>query len=257
MNNIQAAFKNGKAFVAFIICGDPDLETTAAAIRQAVQNGADMIELGIPFSDPTAEGSVIQAANLRALANGVTTDKIFAMVEELRKEVKIPLLFMTYANVIFSYGTEAFIAKCSDAGINGIIVPDLPYEEKNEFQPACTKYGVKLISVIASTSANRIAMIAKNGEGFIYIASSIGVVGTRQAVNEDLESVVQKIRQNTTLPCVIGFGIAEPEQAKALAQLADGVIVGTAIVKLLAEYGKEAPKMIGAYVKLLKQSINL
>lgn len=151
MNNIQAAFENGKAFVAFITCGDPDLETTAAAIRQAVQNGADMIELGIPFSDPTAEGPVIQAANLRALANGVTTDKIFAMVEELRKEVKIPLLFMTYANVIFSYGTEAFIAKCSDAGINGIIVPDLPYEEKNEFQQACTKYGVKLISVIAPT----------------------------------------------------------------------------------------------------------
>ena len=257
MNNIQAAFENGKAFVAFITCGDPDLETTAAAIRQAVQNGADMIELGIPFSDPTAEGPVIQAANLRALANGVTTDKIFAMVEELRKEVKIPLLFMTYANVIFSYGTEAFIAKCSDAGINGIIVPDLPYEEKNEFQPACTKYGVKLISVIAPTSANRITMIAKNAEGFIYIASSIGVVGTRQVVYEDLESVVRKVRQNTTLPYVIGFGIAEPKQAKALAQLADGVIVGTAIVKLLTEYGKKAPKRIGAYVKLLKQSINL
>lgn len=257
MNNIQAAFENGKAFVAFITCGDPDLETTAAAIRQAVQNGADMIELGIPFSDPTAEGPVIQAANLRALANGVTTDKIFAMVEELRKEVKIPLLFMTYANVIFSYGTEAFIAKCSDAGINGIIVPDLPYEEKNEFQQACTKYGVKLISVIAPTSANRITMIAKNAEGFIYIASSIGVVGTRQVVYEDLESVVRKVRQNTTLPCVIGFGIAEPKQAKALAQLADGVIVGTAIVKLLAEYGKEAPKRVGEYVKLLKQSINL
>ena len=257
MNNIQAAFENGKAFVAFITCGDPDLETTAAAIRQAVQNGADMIELGIPFSDPTAEGPVIQAANLRALANGVTTDKIFAMVEELRKEVKIPLLFMTYANVIFSYGTEAFIAKCSDAGINGIIVPDLPYEEKNEFQPACTKYGVKLISVIAPTSANRIAMIAKNAEGFIYIASSIGVVCTRQVVYEDLESVVRKVRQNTTLPCVIGFGIADSKQAKALAQLADGVIVGTAIVKLLTEYGKKAPKRIGAYVKLLKQSINL
>lgn len=257
MNNIQAAFENGKAFVAFITCGDPDLETTAAAIRQAVQNGADMIELGIPFSDPTAEGPVIQAANLRALANGVTTDKIFAMVEELRKEVKIPLLFMTYANVIFSYGTEAFIAKCSDAGINGIIVPDLPYEEKNEFQQACTKYGVKLISVIAPTSANRITMIAKNAEGFIYIASSIGVVGTRQVVYEDLESVVRKVRQNTTLPCVIGFGIADSKQAKALAQLADGVIVGTAIVKLLAEYGKEAPKRVGEYVKLLKQSINL
>lgn len=257
MNNIQAAFENGKAFVAFITCGDPDLETTAVAIRQAVQNGADMIELGIPFSDPTAEGPVIQAANLRALDNGVTTDKIFAMVEELRKEVKIPLLFMTYANVIFSYGTEAFIAKCSDAGINGIIVPDLPYEEKNEFQPACTKYGVKLISVIAPTSANRITMIAKNAEGFIYIASSIGVVGTRQVVYEDLESVVRKVRQNTTLPCVIGFGIADSKQAKALAQLADGVIVGTAIVKLLTEYGKKAPKRIGAYVKLLKQSINL
>ena len=233
MSNIKKAFEDGKAFIAFITCGDPDLDTTAAAVRAAVENGADLIELGIPFSDPTAEGPVIQGANLRALKFGVTTDKIFAFVRELRRDVKVPMVFMTYANVVFSYGSERFISTCRDIGIDGLILPDLPFEEKEEFLPCCRKYGVDLISLIAPTSENRIAMIAKEAEGFLYIVSSLGVTGTRTEIKTDLASIVEVVRQNTRIPCAIGFGISTPEQARKMADISDGAIVGSAIIKIL------------------------
>ena len=255
MSNIKSAFENGKAFIAFITCGDPDLETTAAAVRAAVENGADLIELGIPFSDPTAEGPVIQGANIRALSGGVTTDKIFAFVKELRQDVKVPMVFMTYANVIFSYGTERFILACRDIGIDGLILPDLPYEEKEEFLPVCREYGVDLISLIAPTSENRIAMIAKEADGFLYIVSSLGVTGTRSEIKTDLKSIVEVVRQNTDIPCAIGFGISTPEQAKKMADISDGAIVGSAIIKLLEKYGKDAPKYVGEYVKSMKNAL--
>lgn len=255
MSNIKSAFADGKAFIAFITCGDPDLKTTAAAVRAAVENGADLIELGIPFSDPTAEGPVIQGANLRALNGGVTTDLIFAFVKELRQDVKIPMVFMTYANVIFSYGAERFISTCRDIGIDGLILPDLPFEEKEEFLPLCHKYGVDLISLIAPTSANRIAMIAKEAEGFLYLVSSLGVTGTRSEITTDLASIVRVVRENTDIPCAIGFGISTPEQAKKMAGLSDGAIVGSAIIKLLEQYGVDAPAHIGAYVKSMKDAL--
>ena len=188
MSNIKKAFEQGKAFVAFITCGDPDLETTAAAVRAAVANGADLIELGIPFSDPTAEGPVIQGANIRALSGGVTTDKIFDLVRDLRTDITVPMVFMTYANVVFSYGTETFISTCKEIGIDGLILPDIPYEEKEEFLPICHKYDVELISLIAPTSENRISMIAKEAEGFLYIVSSLGVTGTRSEIKTDLDA---------------------------------------------------------------------
>lgn len=255
MSKIKSAFENGKAFIAFITCGDPDLETTAAAVKAAVDNGADLIELGIPFSDPTAEGPVIQGANLRALSGGITTDQIFAFVKELRKNVKIPMVFMTYSNVVFSYGSEKFISTCRDIEIDGLILPDLPFEEKEEFLPTCHKYGVDLISLIAPTSENRIAMIAKEAEGFLYIVSSLGVTGMRNEIKTDLASIVKVIRENTDLPCAIGFGISTPEQAKKMADISDGAIVGSAIIKILEKYGKEAPKHIGEYVKAMKDAI--
>lgn len=255
MSNIKTAFQNGKAFIAFITCGDPDLETTAAAVRAAAENGADLIELGIPFSDPTAEGPVIQGANLRALKGGITTDKIFEFVKELRKDVKIPMVFMTYANVVFSYGSERFIGTCRDIGIDGLILPDLPFEEKDEFQPICSRYGVDLISLVAPTSENRIAMIAKEAEGFIYIVSSLGVTGARSEIKTDLSSIVSVIRENTDVPCAIGFGISTPEQAKKMADLSDGAIVGSAIVKLLEKHGKAAPAYIGEYVRSMKNAL--
>ena len=255
MSNIYKAFSDGKAFIPFITCGDPDLETTGAAIRAMAENGADLIELGIPFSDPTAEGVVIQGANLRALRGGVTTDKIFEFVRALQKDVKIPFVFMTYANVVFSYGADAFISACAELGIDGLILPDLPYEEKDEFLPTCRKYGVDLISMIAPTSADRIAMIAKEAEGFLYIVSSLGVTGTRSEIKTDLASIVEVVRRNTKTPCAIGFGISTPEQAHKMAAIADGAIVGSAIIKLLERYGKDAPDKIGAYVKSMKGAL--
>lgn len=255
MSKIKSAFKNGKAFIPFITCGDPDLETTAAAVRAAVENGADLVELGIPFSDPTAEGPVIQGANLRALEGGVNTDRIFDFVRNLRQDVKVPMVFMTYANVVFSYGAEEFISACKDIEIDGLILPDLPFEEKDDFLPLCHKYGVDLISLIAPTSDNRIAMIAKEAEGFIYVVSSLGVTGTRSEIKTDLKSIVDIIRQNTDVPCAIGFGISTPEQAQKMAGISDGAIVGSAIIKLLEKYGKDAPKYIGEYVKSMKDAL--
>lgn len=255
MSNIKKAFENGKSFIAFITCGDPDLETTAAVVRAAVENGADLIELGIPFSDPTAEGPVIQGANLRALNGGITTDKIFSFVKELRKDIKVPMVFMTYANVIFSYGAEKFISTCRNIDIDGLILPDLPFEEKNEFQPICEAYGVDLISLIAPTSENRIAMIAKEAEGFVYIVSSLGVTGVRSEIKTDIPSIVKVVRENTDIPCAIGFGISKPEQARKIAAISDGAIVGSAIIKLIEKHGKYAPKYVGEYIKSMKKAI--
>ncbi len=255
MSNIYKALENGKAFIAFITCGDPDLETTAKAVKAAADNGADLIELGIPFSDPTAEGPVIQGANTRALNGGITTDKVFDFVKDIRKDVKIPMVFMTYANVVFSYGADKFISNCSNAGIDGIILPDLPFEEKEEFSPICDKYDVDLISLIAPTSENRIAMIAKEAKGFLYLVSSLGVTGARAEIKTDLKSIVAVVRENTSTPCAVGFGISTPEQAKSMADISDGAIVGSAIVKLLEQYGKKAPKYIGEYVKSMKDAL--
>ncbi|MBR4358237.1 MAG: tryptophan synthase subunit alpha [Butyrivibrio sp.] len=255
MSNIKKAFENGKAFIAFITCGDPDLETTKKVVLEACKNGADLIELGIPFSDPTAEGPVIQGANIRALAGGVTTDKVFDLVRELRKETDTPFVFMTYANVVFSYGSEKFISLCKETGVDGIILPDLPFEEKEEFSPICDKYGVDLISLIAPTSENRISMIAKEAQGFIYIVSSLGVTGTRSEIKTDLDSIVKVIRENTDVPCAIGFGISTPEQAAKMAAISDGAIVGSAIIKILEKYGKDAPKYVGEYVKSMKDAM--
>lgn len=254
-NNIENAFKNGKAFIAFVTCGDPDLKTTAAVVREAVAGGADLIELGIPFSDPTAEGPVIQGANMRALKGGVKTDNIFDLVRELRKDVSVPMVFMTYANVVFSYGAEKFISTCKEVGIDGLILPDLPFEEKDEFQPLCTKYGVNLISLIAPTSEDRISMIAKEAEGFLYVVSSLGVTGTRSEIKTDLSSIIDIVRNNTDIPCAIGFGISTPDQAQKMASLADGVIVGSAIVKIVEKYGEKSPEYVGEYVRSMKNAI--
>ena len=255
MSKISEAFARGKAFIPFITCGDPNLETTAAVVRAAVANGADLIELGIPFSDPTAEGVVIQAANLRALQGGVTTDKIFDMVRDLRGDVKIPFVFMTYANVIFSYGSEKFFAKCQELGVDGVILPDVPFEEKDEFLSTCRKFDVDLISMIAPTSEQRIAMIAREAEGFVYVVSSLGVTGVRSEIKTDLASIVAAIRANTKIPCAIGFGISTPAQAKAMAKISDGAIVGSAIIKILAQHGTAAPKFVGEYVREMKDAI--
>ncbi len=257
MSNIAKEFENGKAFVPFITCGDPDLETTAKCVVEMQKAGAALIELGIPFSDPTAEGPVIMEASLRALEAGCTTDKVFEMVRKLRTEmgVTVPMVFMTYANVVFSYGIERFCQKASEVGIDGMILPDVPFEEKDEFDGICKNYGLDLISLIAPTSEERIAMIAKEASGFIYIVSSLGVTGVRSEITTDIPSIVASVRAASDTPCAIGFGISTPEQAQKMSQSADGVIVGSAIVKLVAQYGKDAPEHVGEYVKSMVDAI--
>ena len=257
MSSIKNAFANGKAFIPFVTCGDPDLETTARVVRAMADAGADLIELGIPFSDPTAEGPVIQAANVRALRAGATTDKIFDLVRDLRRDVTAPMVFMTYANVVFSYGAERFISTCADIGIDGLILPDIPYEEKEEFDPICKRYGLDLISLVAPTSEDRIATVAKEASGFIYVVSSLGVTGVRSEITTDIGAMVALIRASSDLPCAVGFGISTPEQARKMAGLSDGAIVGSAIVKIIAQYGREAVPYVEAYVKSMKDAVRL
>lgn len=257
MSNILNAFNHGKAFIPFITCGDPNLETTEKLVYAMEEAGADLIELGIPFSDPTAEGPVIQEANIRALSGEerVTTDRIFELVRKLRKRVKVPMVFMTYANVVFSYGSEKFISTCKEIGIDGLILPDIPYEEKDEFNPICKKYDVDLISLIAPTSHDRINMIAGDASGFVYCVSSLGVTGTRTEITTDIGEMVSLVKKAKDIPCAVGFGISTPEQAKKMSSVADGVIVGSAIVKIIAKYGEDAVPYVVEYVKSMKDAM--
>ena len=255
-SEVKKAFENGKAFIPFITCGDPDLDTTIRTVEMMADAGADLIELGIPFSDPTAEGPVIQAGNLRALSGGVTTDKVFDMTRAIRKNVDIPMVYMTYANVVYSYGADRFLKKASEAGIDGLILPDVPFEEKDEFEPYCRKYDIDLISMIAPTSSDRIKKIAAEAEGFLYCVSSLGVTGVRAEITTDIGAMIRLVREkDPDLPCAVGFGISTPEQAKKMGNISDGVIVGSAIIKLLEKYGKDAPLYIGGYVKSMKDAI--
>lgn len=255
MSNIRKAFENGKAFIPFITCGDPSLEVTEQLVYVMEESGADLIELGIPFSDPTAEGPVIQAANVRALSGGVTTDKIFDMVKRIRKRTGIPMVFMTYANVVFSYGSERFIRRAAELGMDGLILPDIPFEEKGEFDGLCKQYGLDLVSLIAPTSHERIAMIAKEANGFVYCVSSLGVTGVRSAITTDIGGMVSLVKQEKDIPCAVGFGISTPEQAGKMAEVSDGVIVGSAIVKLCAQYGDACVPYVAAYVKEMKDAV--
>lgn len=252
MTKIADAFANGKAFIPFLTCGDPDLETTEKLIGAIAEAGADLIELGIPFSDPTAEGPVIQDANLRALSVGTTTDKIFDMVRRVRQTVSIPMVFMTYANVIFSYGADRFLKTAAEIGMNGIIVPDVPFEEKQEFEPLCQKYGLDQISMIAPTSHDRIRAIAEQANGFLYCVSSLGVTGTRAAITTDIGAMVKLVKEVKDIPCAVGFGISTPEQAESMCRQADGAIVGSAIVKLIAQHGRDSVQPVADYVRTMK-----
>ena len=252
---ITEAFSRGKAFIPFVTCGDPSLDVTEKIVNAMVEAGADLIELGIPFSDPTAEGPVIQGANLRALSGGVTTDKVFDMVEKIRENTDVPMVFMTYANVVFSYGTERFCKRAQEVGMDGLILPDVPYEEKEEFAEVADKYGLDLISLIAPTSHERIATIAKDAEGFVYCVSSLGVTGMRSQITTDIGAMVKLVKAQKDIPCAVGFGISTPEQAKKMAVQADGVIVGSAIVKLCESYGADCVPYIKEYVKSMKDAI--
>lgn len=254
MSKIQKAFENGKAFIGFITGGDPDLETTQKLILEMQKSGADIIEVGIPFSDPIAEGPVIQQADLRALEAGCTTDKLLDAMKEIKDSVTIPLVFMTYINVIYKYGTDKFMKRCVECGISGVIVPDCPFEEREELVPFCDAHGIDLIPLVAPTSHERIKKIAQSAQGFVYVVSSLGVTGIRQNITTDLGAMTKLVKETTDVPCAIGFGISNPQQAADVCKYADGAIVGSAIVKIVAEHGKDCVPFVGEYVKKMKEA---
>ena len=255
MNKIREAFKNNKAFIAYLMAGDPDLKTSAEYILTVQEAGADLIEIGIPFSDPIAEGEVIEAASVRALNAGTRLDGVFDMVASIKDKMRVPYVFMTYFNPVFVYGCERFFARCSELGVSGAIIPDVPFEEQDEVKEAAKKYGVEIITLIAPTSRERIEKIAKNAEGFIYLVSSMGVTGVRREITTDISSMVADIRKVTKIPIAVGFGIGEPDQAAHYSAIADGVIVGSAIVRIIGQYGKDAAPKLYEYIKGMKGAV--
>ena len=255
MSNISKAFKNTKAFIPFLTGGDPTIDKTEEYIYKTVEAGADIIEIGIPFSDPIAEGPVIQEANIRALKNGATPERIFEMVERVRTKTQVPIVFLTYLNPVFNYGYDKFFARCKKAGVDGIIIPDMPFEEKGELAEEAKKNGVDIISLIAPTSADRIQMIAKDAQGYVYVVSSLGVTGMRSEIKTDLKSIIDLVKQATDVPAAVGFGINTPEQAAEISKISDGVIVGSAIVKIIEKYGENAANEVYNYVKEMKNAI--
>ncbi len=257
VNCVDEAFQspNGKAFIGFITAGDPDADSTVKFILEMERAGADLVEIGIPFSDPTAEGVVIQDANIRSLRNGMTTDGVFDVVRRVRERSQLPLAFMTYLNPVFHYGYDRFFAKCEELKVGAIIIPDLPYEEKEEVTGPADEHHVHVISMVAPTSEERIRTIASEAEGFIYVVSSMGVTGVRSEIKTDLASIVESIRKATDTPCAIGFGISTPEQAGKMAGISDGAIVGSAIVRIVEKYGTEAAPYLYDYVKSMKEAV--
>ena len=255
MSNISKAFKNTKAFIPFLTGGDPTIDKTEEYIYKMVEAGADIIEIGIPFSDPIAEGPVIQEANIRALKNGATPERIFEMVERVRTKTQVPIVFLTYLNPVFNYGYDKFFARCKKAGVDGIIIPDMPFEEKGELAEEAKKNGVDIISLIAPTSADRIQMIAKEAQGYVYVVSSLGVTGMRSEIKTDLKSIIDLVKQATDVPAAVGFGINTPEQAAEISKISDGVIVGSAIVKIIEKYGENAADEVYNYVKEMKDTV--
>lgn len=255
MNKIEKAFQDNKAFIGFLTGGDPNIETTEKLIVSMAEGGADIIEIGIPFSDPIAEGPVIQEASLRSLQNGCTTDKLFDMVKRVRNKVSIPLLFMTYANIVFGYGKESFMKRCKECGIDGLIIPDAPFEEREEFMAECEANDLTLIQMVAPTSKERAVTIGKEAKGFLYCVSSLGVTGVRSNLNLDIKNAIEEVKKVTDVPCAIGFGISTPEQAHVMSELSDGVIVGSAIVKLIAKHKEQACEPVKQYIQQMKAAL--
>ena len=254
---IKDAFQDKKAMIAFLTGGDPDLATTEKLIPAMEAAGADLIEIGIPFSDPIAEGPVIQAANERALAAGCTIDRLFDSVKRVREAgVQVPMVFLTYVNPIVKYGADRFMERCTECGIQGLIIPDLPFEEKGELADICSAHGIDIISMIAPTSEERIRRIAKEAVGYLYVVSSLGVTGVRTSITTDIDAMIRMVREVSDIPTAVGFGIATPEQAKTMAAKSDGAIVGSAIVRIIAEHGRESAGPVADYVRSIAEAVH-
>lgn len=256
MIDIAESFQKGnkKALIGFLTAGDPSAEATARYLKVMQDSGVDLIELGIPFSDPVAEGEVIQSADLRALQGGMTAERVFGLAERVEK--RVPFVLMTYANPVFFYGYERFFRRCAETGIGGIIIPDMPFEESGEAKRAAAGYGVTVIDMVAPTSKARIAKVCARSRGFVYLVSSLGVTGVRSRISTDIASIVRQVKGVTDTPVCVGFGISSPEQARAFAQVSDGVIVGSAIVKIIAEYGDCAEEKLREYLTAMAEAVH-
>lgn len=255
MNRIGNAFRNGKAFIAYIMAGDPSLDKTAEFIIEMEKAGADLVEIGLPFSDPIAEGETIQRANLRAFQNPINCDMVFEMAASLQGKISIPLAFMTYLNPVLNYGYDRFFSRCASCGIAGIIIPDMPFEEEGEIKPDAARHGIEVITLVAPTSEGRVEQIARNAEGFIYLVSSMGVTGVRSEITTDIPSMVAALKKHTDIPVAVGFGIHTPEQARELSRHADGIIVGSALVNIIEKHGENAAPFLYEYVSRMKAAL--
>jgi tryptophan synthase alpha chain len=254
---LERAFGSRKALIPFVTGGDPDLATTAALVRALARAGADVVEIGVPFSDPVAEGPVIEAADERALAAGATVDGLFDLVAVLRAELDLPLVAMTYYNPVFAYGLGSFLARAAEAGLDGLIVPDLPFEESGELAGPAAACGLSLIPMVApTTSDERLAAIAAAASGFVYCVSSMGVTGVRDELGGAAARLTAKIKALSDIPCAVGFGISTPAQAQAMAAVADGVIVGSAIVRIMAEHGRAAVPHVERFAAELRAALD-
>lgn len=255
MSKISEAFKNKKAFVGFLTAGDPSLEKTAEFIITMEKAGASVIEIGVPFSDPIAESPVVQEANVRALSadGGCTTDMIFNMLSDVKDKVSVPIVLMSYLNPVYKYGYEEFMAKCSETGVSGLIIPDMPYDERGELLPFAEKYGIDIISLVAPAGKSRIQMIAGDATGYIYVLPSLNATDTRNDIITDISGIVAEIRKVTDTPVILEIGVNYPEAEYET--IADGFVVENAIVNIIEQYGNDAVEPIYAYVKKTVESL--
>lgn len=255
MSRLDNIFQKDNVLIPFITAGDPNINMTYELIKVMEENGADIIELGIPFSDPVAEGVAVQEADLRALAAKTTTDSIFDMLEKLRKESDIPVVLLTYMNPIYVYGTKRFMERCAQVGIDGVMVPDVPYEEKGELEQECKENGVALISMISLTTKDRIGMIAKEASGYIYCISSIGELTDVEHVKQEITDMTCRVNEVNDIPVVVGFDGGNVENAIEIAKVSAGLVLENAVVSLVGDYGMDAAIYVADLIKQIKQAI--
>lgn len=259
MNKLREAFtKNKKTVIGFMTAGDPTFEASVQNILALAEGGADIIEIGIPFSDPIAEGAIIQQANVRALKNGMTTKRIFELVQRVREKTDTPICLITYLNPVFKYGYDRFFEDCAKSGVDGIFVPDMPFEERPEAADYAKKHGITIIPLIAPAAPERIKAIAEsaNGEGYIYVASAMSEAGLTEQSKQELKSVIDEAKKYTDVPTAVWFGIHTPKEAKRVAEIADGVIVESIAVELVTKHGEKSAPYIAEFIEQMKTALS-
>lgn len=255
MSRIKEAFKDGKALIGFLTAGVPSAEDTLRYMEDLETAGADLIEIGVPFSDPVADGAVIMEADVQALKNKVHLPQVMEIVKAFRKQSETPLVFLTYYNPIFNYGVKKFFEEAKDIGLDGVAIPDLPYEEQMEIRPFADTYGIDIIQIIGPASEERICQNVRNATGFIYIVSSVESANRKSDMKTNLADIISVIRKTTDTPIVVGLDGHHPEELQKMKEMADGITTGSIVVDIINKNGKKAGKLVQEYMKKLKISI--